>query len=299
MDALPVTIISGYLGAGKTTLVNRMLRKAGGIRIAILVNEFGELPVDEDLIEARDDDMISIAGGCICCSFGSDLAAALGRLSQLVPRPDHIVIEASGVAMPGSVATTVLMDDRLRVDGICVLADGQNIRRLLGDEYIGDTIERQLEGADLIILNKCDLVAATECDEVEAWLRGTWPGARILRASQGDVPNSILLGQSSFGATRQPHPHADGQYRSVLIPFEVPIDVTRLTKRLTDHALGVIRAKGFVTDLSGRKVLLQIVGDRADVTFSDDQSVSSGVVCIGLRERLDIEALQRIGETLQ
>ena len=99
--ALPVTVIGGYLGAGKTTLVNHLLRHAEGRRLAVLVNEFGELPIDADLIEAEGDDLISISGGCVCCSFGSDLTAALLRLAALEPRPDHVVIEASGVAIPG------------------------------------------------------------------------------------------------------------------------------------------------------------------------------------------------------
>jgi len=96
---LPITTIAGYLGAGKTTLVNHMLRNANGLRLAVLVNEFGELPIDEDLIEAEGDDIISIAGGCVCCSYGNDLTLALLDMLEMQPRPDHVIIEASGVAM--------------------------------------------------------------------------------------------------------------------------------------------------------------------------------------------------------
>ena len=103
-DRLPVTVIGGYLGAGKTTLVNHLLRHAGGRRIAVLVNDFGALPIDADLIEARDGDLLAIAGGCVCCSYGSDLMDALAALLERSPRPDHLVIETSGVALPGSVA---------------------------------------------------------------------------------------------------------------------------------------------------------------------------------------------------
>ena len=103
----PVTIIGGYLGAGKTTLVNHLLRNAQGRRLAILVNEFGELPIDADLIEARDDDIISLSGGCVCCSYGNDLIMAMMDMARMEPRPDHIVLEASGVALPAAIASSL------------------------------------------------------------------------------------------------------------------------------------------------------------------------------------------------
>ena len=106
---VPVTVVGGYLGAGKTTLVNHLLRNAGGRRLAILVNDFGSLPIDADLIEAEEDDLISIAGGCVCCSFGSDLMGALMKLAARTPAPDHLLIETSGVALPGSVARSVAL----------------------------------------------------------------------------------------------------------------------------------------------------------------------------------------------
>jgi G3E family GTPase len=111
---IPVTVIGGYLGAGKTTVVNHLLRHAAGRRIAILVNEFGDLPIDQDLIEAEGEDMIAISGGCICCSFGSDLTAALIKLSELTPTPDHVVIEASGGGDAGHCRT-----QHFDIAGIC------------------------------------------------------------------------------------------------------------------------------------------------------------------------------------
>ena len=105
---IPVSVIGGYLGAGKTTLVNHLLRNANGRKLAVLVNEFGELPIDADLIEADDGDMISIAGGCICCSYGSDLVGALMELPERMPNMDGMLIEASGVALPGVQSGSVL-----------------------------------------------------------------------------------------------------------------------------------------------------------------------------------------------
>lgn len=290
-DRLPVTIISGYLGAGKTTLVNHMLRTADGARIAVLVNEFGELPIDEDLIEARDDALISIAGGCICCSFGSDLAAALQNLSTFDPKPDHIVIEASGVALPAAIANTVDLLDGLRVAGICVLADALNIRKMAQDDYIGDTIERQLGDGDLVALTKSDLVPEPILKDVTNWLSHRWPDARLVTATNGKLPNSILLGSFPSEMARVTAPHADAMYQSILMSFETPCDATALSKKLQDPALGLIRAKGYVPDLSGRQALIQLAGQRSEVSFPDAPG-AAGLICIGLKGRMSTDAVR-------
>ncbi|MCG6953324.1 MAG: GTP-binding protein, partial [Betaproteobacteria bacterium] len=113
---LPVTVIGGYLGAGKTTLVNHLLRHAGGKRLAVLVNDFGELPIDADLIESQNDAVISLAGGCLCCSFGSDLLGAVNSLTRRVPRPDQLLIEASGVALPDAIAASLSLLREVALD---------------------------------------------------------------------------------------------------------------------------------------------------------------------------------------
>ena len=290
MSGPPVTIIGGYLGAGKTTLVNRMLRQADGARIAVLVNEFGELPIDEDLIEARDDDLISIAGGCICCSFGSDLTAALLKIAALEPKPDHIVIESSGVALPGAIASTVELSPEMRVGGICVLADALNIRTQARDEYIGDTIERQLADADIIVLTKADLVEPAEAEALTGWLAERRPDAPVVRTVHGDAPNEVLLGAFAAAAPRASGGHHDGMYESVALTFGAPCDVNALTSRLTDPALGIIRAKGYVDDLSDRTALLQLAGKRAEVSFPENPG-AAGLVCIGVKGQLDVRAL--------
>ena len=290
-DRLPVTIISGYLGAGKTTLVNQMLRNADGARIAVLVNEFGELPIDEDLIEARDDALISIAGGCICCSFGSDLAAALQRFSTFDPQPDHIVIEASGVALPAAIAHTVDLLEGLRVAGICVLADALNIRKMSRDDYVGDTIERQLSDADLVVLTKSDLVTDSVLRDITSWLSDQWPNSRLVTATNGQLPNSILLGSFPSEMTRMTAPHADAMYLSILLSFDAPCDVAVLSQRLRDPALGIIRAKGYAPDLSGRQALVQLAGQRSEVSFPDTPG-AEGLICIGLKERIDPDGIR-------
>ncbi len=139
MSTLPVIVIGGYLGAGKTTLVNRLLRNAGGRRIAVLVNEFGELPIDADLIEGEKDGVIGIAGGCVCCSYGSDLVEGLQALRRGF-EPDILLIEASGVGLPSSIAQTVELVPGYAVRGVVVLLDAERILGQAADPYLADTV---------------------------------------------------------------------------------------------------------------------------------------------------------------
>lgn len=287
---IPVTIIGGYLGAGKTTLVNQMLRRASGVKLAILVNEFGELPIDEDLIEAQDDELISIAGGCICCSFGSDLTAALLKLADLSPAPDHIVIETSGVALPGAIASSITILNQFAVNGICVLADCAHARALAADEYIGDTITRQFLDANLLLLTKSDLVDAKALAAFQGWLSDNWPAPRHIRVCHGALPNEVLLGHFPARSARTGRGHDDMNYASIFLPLEGPVDAQALAADLSQPGTGVLRAKGFVDDLSGRRALIQIVGGQAEVTYPK-ATATTGVICIGLVNTLKKQTL--------
>ena len=292
--AIPVAVIGGYLGAGKTTVVNHLLRNAAGRRIAILVNEFGDLPIDEDLIEAESEDMIAISGGCICCSFGSDLTAALIKLSELVPPPDHVVIEASGVAMPGTVALSISILPGFALAGVVVLADGDRIQAQAEDDYIGDTILRQLSDADVIVHSKTDLQPnAAAVEAVESWLQATAPQARVVTTAQGRVPPDIILGLTGPNAKPQASPHADAGYETLTlrqIPPCVPGDVAQ---KLATGTYGVIRAKGFLRDSEGASWVIQTVGRRFESQRSQKLD-PAGVVCIGRRGALDTAALEAL-----
>ena len=298
---LPLTIIGGYLGAGKTTVVNHLLRNADGVRLAILVNEFGALPIDEDLIEAQDEDIIGIAGGCVCCSYGNDLTLALMDLTKLDPPPDHVLLEASGVALPGAIAASVSLLQGYALDGIVVLANAETVQEQAVDTYIGDTIERQIADADLIVLNKTDVIAPSEQNAVSDWMRAKAPDAEVIPASHGALPPAVLL-QSFLGreriAAKAPE-HQPDLYVTRALAINAPCDAERLARELASEDLGLLRAKGFVKTTGGTRKLVQVVGRRWTVTDTPADT-SLGVVVIGRKQTFNEDALDRVvrGATL-
>ena len=285
---LPLTIIGGYLGAGKTTLVNHLLRHADGLRLAVLVNEFGALPIDEDLIEAQDDAIISIAGGCVCCSYGNDLTLALMDMTTLDPPPDHVLLEASGVALPGAIAASVSLLQGYTLDGIVTLCNAETIREHARDTYIGDTVARQITDADLIVLNKTDLIDDARRRETEAWLGDCATGTEVIAAHHGALPPDILL-QSFIGRpqddTTTAPPHAN-LFRTLSLEIRGPVDADALARGLADPELGLVRAKGFVEDGQGTLKAIQVVGRRWAVT-DGPPTASPALVVIGKADHID------------
>lgn len=292
-EALPVTIIGGYLGAGKTTMVNHLLRTANGRKLAIMVNEFGALPIDEDLIEAQGDDLISIAGGCVCCTFGSDLSAALIDLGNLPMRPDQVVIECSGVAIPSAIAASVTLLDGFTPDGTIVLVDAETIRDAARDEYIGDTITRQLADADLVVMNKSDLVSRETMSTLESWLGQTAPRAKTLSATQGKTPLDLVLGLGATPILSQQTGHADALFESIALPCSSRLEGSTLAAKLTAPSLNVTRVKGFFDPVNGdERQALHIVGKRWEITQAP-ANAPLGIVCIGLKGQFDGELIRK------
>lgn len=284
---LPFTVIGGFLGAGKSTLLNHLLRDAGGRRIAVVVNDFGSVNIDAELIASHDGDTIALTNGCICCSLAGAFALALPGLRDRQPPLDHVVVEASGVADPFTVGQYGTLPG-FRLEGVIVLADAETIRDHAADPRLGHQVRRQLERADLVVLNKVDLVTPEAAAGVEAWLRELVPGARVVRAVDGEVPISVLLGELG-GAERSPatepaHPHP---FVTATLRANAPVHraaLEALLERLPDRLL---RLKGFVRLEDNRWMEVQVVGRRWRLRAAPPSDVArdrSVLVAIGSGE---------------
>jgi G3E family GTPase len=293
---IPVTLIGGYLGAGKTTLVNSLLRNAAGRRLAVLVNEFGDLPIDADLIEARDDNLISISGGCICCSFGSDLVGALIDIRARGQKIDHLLIETSGVALPGSIVQSLALVQGLAIDGVIVLADAETIEERTRDRYMGDTVLGQLAAADIVVLNKIDLVSEQSTASTLDWLARIVPGARVLPARNATIPPDIVMGRDleppRHKGQMELHDHETTGFATLSLEIDGPRDADRLAGALADPRLGLLRAKGFIRRPDGVLVTLHVVGRRSLVAPAPSWVSGPGrLVCIGLAAEMNQAAI--------
>jgi G3E family GTPase len=301
---LPVTIITGFLGAGKTTLLNNLLRTRER-RFAVLVNDFGSINIDSELIVAIEGETISLAGGCICCRIRGDLLEAATALAARPEPPEHILVETSGVASPWPVAETFTAARARRafvLDGIIAVADAEQVRN---DPAHLNLIIDQFRAADIIVLNKSDCVTAEQHADLQAWIGSIAPDARTIAATEGRIPSALLLGQRdpADGDLRAPEalPDADAMFASWSYRSSLLLSRTRVWQTLNDLPSGVIRAKGVFHfgEASGSRTVLQMVGRRVQVYRGEpwgDLPPVSQLVAIGapgvigdgeLQQRLD------------
>jgi G3E family GTPase len=202
-DKIPVTVLTGYLGAGKTTLLNRILSEDHGKRYAVIVNEFGEVGIDNDLIVGADEEVFEMNNGCVCCTVRGDLIRVLSGLMKRKGKFDAIIVETTGLADPGPVAQTFFVDDDVRakaqLDSVTTVVDAKHLPLRLADSH--EAVE-QIAFADQIILNKTDLVTPAELAAVEAQIRRINPLAPIHRAQRSKVPLEAVLGRGGFDLER-------------------------------------------------------------------------------------------------
>ena len=202
-DKIPVTVLTGYLGAGKTTLLNRILSEPHGQKFAVIVNEFGEIGIDNDLIVGADEEVFEMNNGCICCTVRGDLVRIIDGLMRRKGKFDAIIVETTGLADPAPVAQTFFMDEnvgrRTKLDAVVTVADARWLKDRLKD---APEAKNQIAFADVILLNKTDLVTPEELREIEARIRGINPYATLHRTQRAQIPLNEVLGRNAFDLER-------------------------------------------------------------------------------------------------
>jgi G3E family GTPase len=296
---LPLTVIGGFLGAGKTTLLKRWLQGHGGRRIAVLVNDFGALNIDAALVASAGADTIALSNGCACCSIGDDLGAALTRVIDAHPRFDAVVIEASGVSDPWRIAQVGLADPALSLQAVLVLVDAAAVLDQAADPLLADSLARQLQAADLVVVNKIDLVDAASLERVHRWLDGLVPGRPRVDVQEADVPALLRDGPRLPLAAPAVHDHDHDHDTAHATQFETwsaqpagTFSSAALRGALRDMPPGVLRLKGWLpTDTLGWAEW-QYAGRHGSLRrLPQPPADGAAVVAIGLRGRLPRPAL--------
>ncbi|MBL8288912.1 MAG: GTP-binding protein [Rubrivivax sp.] len=302
MASTPVVVIGGYLGAGKTTLVNHLLRHADGRRVVVLVNDFGSISIDADLIEGSADGVLALAGGCACCSFGADLVGTLQRALARTPPPDAVLLECSGVGLPGAVARSASLAVGAAVQGVAVVVDAVEAPRLARDRYVGDTVGQQWRQADLLIVNQADRASAAALAAVERELALAAPGTPQVVCSQGRMPPELVFGLhdgAAAAASAWSARAGAGRYAAATgVPAAErlrffdhrvtgPTDVHALAAELAAPESRLLRAKGLVRGLDGALWLIQVMGRRCEVALAPASAAAAAadegrVACIAL-----------------
>ena len=263
---VPVTLLGGYLGSGKTTVINAVLARTDR-PIAVLVNDVGAVNIDVSLVRRRHGDTIELTDGCVCCSLAGGLAAAFDGLRARPEPPDHVIVELSGVADPARVAPWA-GSDGFRLDGIVVLVDSEQFVERLDDPATGPSVRSQVEAADLFVLSKLDLATTADRDAAVRRLGELARGVPILDANDAIATASFLdLGTrrpGGVGAT--PPPELFDAHDVHIQPVPRPVDRADFETMIDSLPASTLRAKGIAVTHDGTRLLAQVVGRRREIT---------------------------------
>ena len=296
-NPLPFTVIGGFLGAGKTTLVNHILTHSEGVRYALLVNDFGSVNIDEQLVASHDGQTMALSNGCICCSLADGFVKTMLLLMRQIDRFDHIVVETSGVAEPQKIMDFARLDPLLYPEGIVVLADAADVTERAADPQIDVVVRAQLTSASLLLLNKVDTVSAAQKQrscELLAELNNTAP---VIHCTKADVPISLLFGnlpadlsarlpdnsqnsksKETFSSDRVVQSQSpESPFTSHSFASDKPLERSAFERFRTQLPASVLRAKGLLrfTEEVDSWYLWQRTGNSDELTRWNGQPVQS------------------------